>query len=441
MKKKSLSYYLLFASLLFGLYFGAGNLIFPVSLGQKSGANVLITNFGFLLSGIGLPLLGVIAIALSGSDSTYDLASKVNQKFALIFTVLLYLVIGPFFAIPRLATTSYEIGLAPFLSDQHQQIGLFIFSLFFFLIAWYFAKRRQDILDVIGKFLTPILLVLLSLLFILSFINPMGQISKIPVQATYQNYPMLTGFLDGYNTLDALASIAFGIVIIQAYHQYGVKDRIQITKDIIISAILGIGLMGLIYTLLAFMGAQSMGILESPSVNGGQALAQIADHYLGKTGLVLLGITVFVACLKTSIGLLTAFSETFSELFNQFSYKQVLFVASLLPTIFANFGLNAIISISIPVLMFIYPLAIVLILLGILDSFISLDSMVFKSTMIFTGIFAFIDATKNLSWLAQVLSPILQLSAKLPFFDLGLAWLVPAFIGFLIGLLISKMNQ
>ena len=193
--------------------FWSGNLIFPIHLGQLAGSNVLTANIGFLITAIGLPFLGIIAIGISKTNGIFEVTTHVNRKYAYIFTILLYLVIGPFYALPRLATTSFEIAFTPFISDSSVTLYLSIFSILFFLVAW-FSQKPSKILEYIGKFLNPVFLVLLGLLILLAFINPIGQVSNANISPDYENSALLKGFIDGYNTLDALAALAFGIIIV-----------------------------------------------------------------------------------------------------------------------------------------------------------------------------------------------------------------------------------
>ncbi|MEG1461976.1 MAG: branched-chain amino acid transport system II carrier protein, partial [Anaerorhabdus sp.] len=348
--------YFYISSMLFGLFFGAGNLIFPVHMGQEAGSNVFLANIGFLITGVGLPFLGIIAMGISKSEGLFDMASRVSKKYAYIFTILLYLVIGPFFALPRLATTSFEIGIAPFVEESNIGIVLAIFSIAFFVIACFYARKSSKLLIYVGKVLNPLFLVLLLILFVIAFINPMGTISEIAVQSSYQSQPFFTGFIQGYNTLDALASLAFGIIVIGTLRNKGVNEPKNIAMDTVKSGILTVILMGLIYSLLAYMGAMSVGQL-TVSANGGIALAQITHYYLGSFGSVVVAAIVIVACLKTAIGLISSFSETFVGLFPKGKYLVFAIVVSAMACLFANAGLTKIIEFSIPVLMFLYPLA------------------------------------------------------------------------------------
>lgn len=435
-KKLTIKDYLYVGSMLFGLFFGAGNLIFPVHMGQEAGAAIFSANLGFLVTGIGLPFLGIIAMGISNSSGVYELASRIGHKYALIFTVLLYLVIGPFFALPRLATTSFEIAFTPFLAADQQTLALAVFSAAFFAAAWWFSRKPSKLLDYVGKFLNPLFLVLLGSLLLLGFLNPLGSVQHAPIQESYQASPFFTGFLEGYNTLDALASLAFAIIIITSLKNMGVEKPQAIAKDTIKSGAISVVLMGIIYTLLSFLGALSLGGF-SMSANGGIALAQIAQHYLGSYGSILLALIVITACLKTAIGLISAFSETFVELFPKRSYRFYILIASLLPCIFANVGLTNIIQFSLPVLMFIYPLAMVLIVLAIINPLFKGKRAVYQWASYLTLIAALFDALNaapsaiRQTALAQQL---LDFAAQyLPFFALGMGWVIPAVIGLLIG--------
>lgn len=436
-KKLRIQDYLYVGSMLFGLFFGAGNLIFPVHMGQEAGSNVALANLGFLVTGIGLPFLGVIAFGLSQSTGVFELASRINRRYAIIFTVLLYLVIGPFFALPRLATTSFEIGLVPFVSQDLQAPLLAVFSLLFFGAAWWFSRKPSKILDYVGKFLNPLFLVLLGLLLVFAFTQPMGTIQEAPVSPLYQEHAFFTGFTNGYNTLDALASLAFGIIIVTAIRNMGITKPSEIAKDTILSGSISIFLMGIIYTLLSYMGAMSLGKFAI-SANGGIALVQVANHYLGRSGSLLLALIVILACLKTAIGLITAFAETFAELFPARSYLFFSAVASILPAIFANIGLTKIIEFSTPVLMFVYPLAITLILLAIISPLFQHRASVYRMTTYFTLVAAVIDGLNACPALIRDTAVVQQLlkfaEQYLPFFKIGMGWLAPAIIGFIIGL-------
>ncbi|NLJ99116.1 MAG: branched-chain amino acid transport system II carrier protein [Tissierellia bacterium] len=431
---------LLIGSLLFGLFFGAGNLIFPVQMGQAAGSNTLPATIGFLITGVGLPILGVIASALSESKSLFDMARPINSGYATFFTCALYLTIGPLFAIPRTATVAFEVGMHPFIPGQYLKLGLFIFSFIFFALTLYFSLRPGRILDWVGKYLTPIFLVLLSILLIATFVKPMGQVSEYSPQGNYMDRALFTGLLDGYNTMDALASLAFAIIIISNIKKLGVKNPHSIAIETCKSGLFSIAGMTIIYASLAYMGATSLGSVERAD-NGGIILSLVSNNYFGFVGKVLLAAIVGVACLKTAIGLITACAEMFSEMFpRSISYRNYAIVFTLFSFIIANFGLNNIIRLSIPVLMFLYPLAITLIILSLLAPLIHKQRDIYRWTTGLTIIAAFFDLCKALPESMQsnvVIKQIVDFAhSHLPGFDYGFGWILPAFCGFLIGLII-----
>ena len=299
--KLSFREYVYVASMLFGMFFGAGNLIFPVYMGQVAGWNVWPAIVGFLVTGVGLPLLGVAALGISRSSGLFELSRRVGRPYAYFFTCALYLTIGPFFAIPRCATTSFTVGLEQILPHSDRSwLYLLLFSALFFAATLYFSLRPGKILIYVGKVLTPGFLAFLAVLILVTLLNPTTSISAVEPQGAYAAQPFFTGFLEGYNTMDALASLAFGIVVVQVIRDLGVEQPEAIAMTTVRSGVFSCVLMGIIYLLVTIMGVQSRGALEA-APNGGAALAQIAQHYLGRVGLLVLAATVTLACLKTAV--------------------------------------------------------------------------------------------------------------------------------------------
>ena len=431
---------LLLGSLLFGLFFGAGNLIFPVHMGQSAGNNTLLATIGFLATGVGLPLLGVIAATLAQSESLYDLAKPISRIYSVLFTCMLYLTIGPLFAIPRTATVAFEVGLSPFIPGKYVQIGLLVFSLVFFSVTLYFSLRPGRILDWVGKYLNPVFVALLSILLIATFIRPMGKASQYSAQGNYIERALFTGLLDGYNTMDALASLAFAIVIISNIERLGVNSPKRKAIEILKSGLVCVVGMSIIYASLSFMGATSLGSL-SRADNGGKIMSMVSEHYFGLIGKVLLAAIVSVACLKTAIGLITSCSQMFSEMFpKSLSYNKYAVIFTAFSFIVANFGLNNIIKLSIPVLMFLYPLAITLIILSLLAPVINKQRDIYKWTTIFTmvaALFDFINALPKTVKEIAIMKRIINFAhIYLPGFDYGFGWIISALSGYIIGLVI-----
>lgn len=442
MKKLSIQEIITVASMLFGLFFGAGNLIFPASMGQMSGANMWPAAAGFLITGVGLPLLGVAALGISRENGLLGLSSRVSRKYGLLFTCLLYLTIGPFFAIPRCATVSFTVGIEQLLPQTDQTLALALFSLLFFAAVLFFSLRPGEILTWIGKVLNPLFLCFLAILIIRALSEPLGQIAEIAPSGTYITDAFATGLLEGYNTMDALAGLAFGIIVVNAIRSLGVSEPDEIAKSTVKAGLLSAMLMALIYVLVTMIGAQSRGSFAA-AANGGEALAQIAEHYFGSIGALILAFTVTLACLKTAIGLITSCAETFVKLFPHGpGYHNWAIGFCLLSFLIANLGLNAIIACSMPVLMFLYPLAIVLILLTLFGKAFHDDRRVLRWTIGMTVIAAIYDLLRSLpASLLSALSldqPIHWISDMVPLAAQGFGWIPLSLLGFLLGCAMKK---
>ena len=442
--KISFSTYAIIGTMLFGLFFGAGNLIFPIQLGQLSGTNFWAALIGFLVTAIGLPFLGILAIGLSGSNGLRDLANRVHPAFGVTFAMALYLTIGPFFAIPRTATVPFVVGFEPFIAADQVTLFLALFSFVFFAIVYYFSLNPAKIMDIIGKYLTPAFLVFLFVLIIVSLVKPMGDFQG-PTGA-YIDSAFMTGFKEGYNTMDALASLAFGIIVINAIKRAGVTDKKEIAKATWKAGIFAMALMTLIYGLITYMGASSVDVIGTFD-NGGLIFAAVADHYFGSFGAILLAFIIVLACLKTSIGLITSCSEFFHDVFPKVSYKWFVLILCAISFSIANFGLTNIITFAVPVLMFLYPLAIVLILLALSSSVFQNRQAVYAGAMFLTFFISIIDGYNALlgSVPAVEVGALNAISefyqAYLPLYDLGLGWIVPAVVGAVIGYIFSMMKK
>ena len=438
---------LLVATTLFGMFFGAGNLIFPVHLGQMAGRNVLPAMIGFIITAVGIPIFGVAAIGVTHSDGLQTLSSKVGKGYGIFFTCLLYLTIGPLFAIPRCATVSFTTGVSPMLSDSAQALALLLFSAVFFAFVLFFSLRPGKITVWIGKIINPIFLLFLAILVIAALLRPGAAVSAVEPAEAYATdvKSFFSSFIEGYGTMDAIAGLAFGIVVIDVIRRMGVDDDDAVAVDVLGSGVITGILMAVIYVVTILMGTQSRGLFET-SANGGIALTQIAGHYFGGVGQFILAVTITFACLKTSIGLVTSCAETFVKMTNgKISYKAWAIIFTVFSFAVSNVGLSAIIEYSIPVLMLIYPPAIVLIILAFVGKFFHHDRSVYVSTMIFTWAAAIFDFMKTLPAAAQdalhLDTPVAFMQKYLPLFDLNLGWLLPAVVGFAIGLILHLRKK
>ena len=445
-KKLTLRQKILVAGTLFGMFFGAGNLIFPVHLGQMAGRNALPAIIGFIITAVGIPILGVAAIGVTHSDGLQTLSGKVGKGYGIFFTCLLYLTIGPLFAIPRCATVSFTTGITPLLgADSPERLYLLLFSAVFFAFVLFFSLRPGKITVWIGKIINPLFLFFFAVLMLAALLAPGAAVSAVEPVEAYRSDAFFPALIEGYGTMDAIAGLAFGIVVIDVIRRMGVDNDDAIAEDVLSSGLLTGALMALIYVVSIVVGAQSRGLFEL-SENGGIALTQIAGHYLGGVGLFILAFTITFACLKTSIGLVTACAETFSKMTNgKISYRSWAILFTVFSFAVSNIGLSAIIEYSIPMLMLIYPPAIALILLAFLGKFFAHDRTVYIATMIGTWAAAIFDCMKTLPAPVQTAlhldAPIAFAAAHLPLFDKNLGWLLPAVIGFAAGMAIRASRK
>lgn len=436
---------ILVASTLFGMFFGAGNLIFPVHLGQMAGSNAWPAIIGFCITAVTVPILAVAAIGNTHSDDLLQLSSKVSERYGKIFTAVLYLTIGPFFAIPRCATVSYTIGLEPIVGESHARLWQIIFSLIFFAFVMYFSLRPGKITVWIGKVINPLFLVFLGILVVVALINPGAQLSEVQPVEAYQSGAFFNSIIEGYGTMDAIAGLAFGIVIINVVRDLGIDKDNDVARETLKSGVFAGILMFVIYMLTIVIGAQSRGLFEL-SGNGGIALAQISRHYLGGIGSIVLAVTITLACLKTSIGLVTSCSEMFLKLIRgKLNYRGWAMLFTLVSFIISNVGLTAIINYAVPVLMLLYPLAIVLVIMALFEKAFGKSQYVYGWVTLGAFIPAVFDFCKTLPEGVQSALHIPAMTeigrSIFPFFDRGLGWVVPALIGLVIGLVLTAVNR
>ncbi|MFJ7755325.1 branched-chain amino acid transport system II carrier protein [Peribacillus muralis] len=422
------SFIVVIGFMLFALFFGAGNLIFPPMLGQSAGMNVWIANAGFLVTGVGLPLLGVMALGFSGKDDLQSLASRVHPVFGIVFTTVLYLAIGPLFAIPRTGNVSFEIGVKPFLPDNPGPLPLMIFTIIFFTVTCLLSLNPAKIVEIVGKILTPIKLTFIGILVVVAFVHPIGNF-----QAPASNYtiqPFFNGFKEGYLTMDTLASFVFGIIIINAIKAKGATTKKQIM--IVCGKATGIAaiILATIYTALSYMGASSVEKLGHLD-NGGIVLAKVSDYYFGSYGGILLGLMITVACITTSVGLITSCSTYFHKLFPNLPYKTIAISLSVFSAIVANIGLTQLIAISVPVMTAIYPLAIVLIFLTFFHSLFKGRPEVYQGSLLLTFIVSLFDGLSGAGVHISFIDTFFN--AILPLYGAGLGWIVPAIVGAVVG--------
>jgi LIVCS family branched-chain amino acid:cation transporter len=414
----------------FALFLGAGNIIFPPTLGHDAGSAMWVAVLGFLITGVGLPLLGVAAVARAGGNIEL-LGNHVHPLFSVIFSVLTYLAIGPLLAIPRTSAVAFEIAVSPFLPEaaKASSLSLFLYSVVFFSVTFWLCLNPGKLVDRFGKVLTPFMIILLAILLIRGAMAPLGDYAT----PTLEN-PFSKGFLEGYNTMDTLAALVFGIVIANAVRERGITNKNVQAKLILRSGAIAVTGLGLLYIGLTYLGATS-GHMVGTYENGGQLITLLSERLLGQIGLILLSLAVMFACLTTAVGLVASCAEFFSKLSgNRISYRTVLTILLLFSLVVSNFGLSTILKISVPLLVTLYPIAIVLIVLTLVSSVFQGRRAVYVGGVIGAGFISILD---GLGAAGVKLTEITDALAVLPMMGQGLGWLLPAFAGAVIGGIVS----
>ena len=441
----------------FGMLFGAGNLIFPVSMGQRAGVEVFVATLGFCITGVGLPLLSVLALSSSNSASVTDMAKLVGKKFSIFFTTALYLCIGPLFAIPRTATVPFQVGVVPFLPEDTKQGMLFLFSFLFFVFALILSLKPGKLLTYVGKVLNPLFLLFLGILLFVAVLFPIGRLHALNPVSGYEKGSFLKGIFEGYNTMDVMGALAFGNVLIQTNRSMqgneestgeestgeesaGEEAEKRFRFVTVLSGSLAALLMVLLYFALSYAGAESR-LVFSVQENGGDTLHSLSTYYFHRFGGMLLAVIIYFSCLKTAVGLISSAAMAFQEMFpERFSYRIYVFLFTICSFVISNIGLSRIIQYAVPVLFFIYPICIVLILLCLFGKAFSYNRAVFQSAIYCTIPFAFLDALKVLLERALSRLPgaaaVLSFFSPFPFFSMGLTWLLPSLLGFAFGMLL-----
>ena len=396
--------------LLFGIFFGAGNLIFPPLLGTLSGQHFWSAIAGFVLSGVGLAVLTLIIGTLNPKGYIHEISQKIAPWFAIVYLVALYLSIGPFFAIPRTVTVAYEVGIAPMLSKNMTGIELIVFTTLYFAAAYLISLNPSKILDRIGHVLTPVFAVLIIILVILGALK-YG--SNVPQQASeaYATSAFGQGFLEGYNTLDALASVAFSVIAVTTLNQLGFKNKKEYISTIwVVGLMVALGFSAM-YIGLAFLGNHFPVPAEiiAKGNPGVYVLSQATQAIFGPTAQIFLAAMVTVTCFTTTAGLIVSTGEFFHKTFPKVSYKVYATVFTLIGFAIANLGLNAIIQYSVPVLQILYPITIVIVLIVIVNKFLPLSKIGMQLTVAAVTLISFAGILGQQFHITKVVGILLSL--------------------------------
>ncbi|KAB8289285.1 branched-chain amino acid transporter [Bifidobacterium ramosum] len=427
----------------FSMFFGAGNLIFPPFVGAQAGAAAVPALIGFIVSAVGLPILGVLAVTFAGGFDT--LAGRVSPRFALPLGLAIILTIGPCFAIPRTATTSFEMMVAPLVPDgSGRSLAQLLYSLVFFAASFVFAQHPDKLSKVLGRFMGPLLLALIAVLFVACLVHGVG--APAAPSGDYAANQLARGFLDGYQTMDLLAALYFGIVISANIRAQHVDDEAQVRRE---TAVAGLGtgvLLVVIYGVLGYVGVVSGAIrgIDASKDTGATVLTNLTSSVFGPVGTTFLGVVFVIACLNVCTGLICTCATYFHERFrtvagHAVSYRMWQILFTVFSVVVSNAGLSAIIKVSVPVLAALYPIAIVLVLLALAHRvFAAWFVRVYRWTVLFVAVASFATCVASLAVVFGGSLPWLDAAlAMLPLQRYQLGWLVPAAVGVIVGVIDS----
>lgn len=402
---------------LFAMFFGAGNLIFPPFLGKLVGSEYIFAIIGFCLTGVGLPLLAIIA-CIKGDGTFETMASKISPRFALIFATLLFVAIGPMLAIPRTAATTYELTIHPFFPE----VPSIAWMVVYFAINLFFIFRKSSVIDLIGKFLTPALLIILAIIIFKGIISPIDAI-----ESTGATSVLSSSFLEGYQTMDALAALLFAAIVSGNIIAKGYKQKDLVPMTIKAGVVAAIGL-AFVYGGLTFIGAQTATAAPADATKT-TLLLFISKNILGNVGPAIIGIAMGLACLTTSIGLISAGASFFTEISKgKLPYKVNALIISVISIGIGSLGVDHIVKISGPILNILYPVAITLIVTTLLDKFLTNINAVRLGvyTSLVFGVIGIIPGV-NLNFI--------PLGAQ------GFPWLIPTIVAILLGYVIFRSKS
>lgn len=424
---------------LFAMFFGAGNLIFPPNLGLDSGQFFWPSILAFALTGIGLPLLGVVVGALDKQGYIGSL-NKISPKFSVVFLIIIYLTIGPLFAIPRTASTSFEMTITP-IAHTNSSLALFIFTIIYFLVVLYLCINPNKMVDRIGSLLTPLLLITILAMIIKGFVDYGSNTHSQAAEAFTSNFAGFSqGFTNGYLTMDAIAAIAFSMIVVNAVKATGVTHANKIFRQTLLAGIIAAVALMFIYISLGFIGnhmavpqEKVASLIANDQNIGTYLLTTMASNGFGAFGKYLLGIIVALACLTTACGLIVSVSEYFNRIFPRISYKTYVIIFTLVSFILANQGLNSVITMSVPVLSIVYPVAITSVLLILIARFVPTKPIAQQIPVAVVSIVSILSVVHTQGWIK------LGLIDNLPLKDYSLEWFPIAVITTIIGYIVAPL--
>ena len=410
---------------LFAMFFGAGNLIFPPMLGYLGGTNWILGFIAFAGVDVGIAALAVYAMS-RGDGTVAFVTNIIGDKLGVVINTAVVLCIGPFLAIPRTGTTTFEMAVQS-INPDISRVAEVIFLYAFFAVTLLLTIRQSKVIDIIGKILTPLLVISLIVLIIKGVVTPIGEIGAGMDAASVVN----TGIVNGYQTMDVLAALCFSIIIVESARKKGYEGRKECSRAMMGACGISAVLLLFVYGGLTFLGATTIDVYPEVTDNA-KLLSMIIQDLLGFGGMVLLGIIVGLACLTTSIGLTSATASYFETLFKgKVSYKTLVVVVTVFSFAVSNIGLNQIIAIASPILSLLYPVVIILVICSFFKDRLLRCYLPGAACLVAFVITCFdtLHSTfgMNFSFLEM-----------LPLDSMGLGWVLPAVIGGLIGFFVPR---
>ena len=419
--------------MIFALFLGAGNIIFPPMEGFTAGTHWATASLGFVLTGVLMPFITLVVVAMLGRGE--ELTRDLPKWAEVIFLATLYLVIGSLFAMPRVTNVAYEMAWAPLNITADTPQANFIFSLVFNIIGMLFMLRPNTIISTVGKFMTPALLVLLVVVAASVIVSPLSDIVE-PSKAYATNSALTSGLISGYQTMDVLAAIAFGGIVARALAVRNVSSKQKVVKYTISAGFISVLLLAALYFSLFYLGATSAQVAEG-ATNGGQIFSRYVTALFGAGGTWIMAGIIILANITTLVGVTSASADYFSKFNVRLSYPFWVVVFTILTTIVAQTGLTQLLRITIPALLLIYPVAIMLVFLQIIRSKLPNIKFSYYFTLLVTVALSACDSLKNMDLLPSFIEDVLK---HLPLYADGMAWLIPALAALVLSFLLGKKS-
>lgn len=416
--------------MIFSLFLGAGNIIFPPMEGYHAGSNWLWAAIGFVLTGVCMPFVTLIVVSVKGRGEA--LSTDLPKWASVAFWSILYLVIGSTFAMPRVTNVAYEMGFVP-LNLIDSEYSHIIFAVIFNLVGMFFMLGRTSMISTIGKFMAPSLLVLLVVVAFGVVNNPLSDIAA-PTQAYANNSAVAIGLTGGYQTMDVLSAMAFGGIVARALAVKGVTQQKDIIRYTLVAGTVSVVLLTGLYFCLFYLGATG-DLVASTSTNGGQIFARYVGVLFGQVGTWIMSGIVILATLTTLVGVTSACADYFSKFHARLNYTFFVVLFTIATIIISNTGLDKLLRVTIPALSLIYPISIMLVVMQLLRKKLPSVTLSYNMTIGIVAIFSLFDSLKNMGYLPTGIDNLLS---YLPLYSVGLSWLLPTVIVFAISLLLGK---